>query len=102
MGNHNDVIDYAEFLASALNAKQYLQENLCWSAFRVFDRDGNGRISVSELASVLQNDNVEKAMGSSAIKEVMSQVDTNADGEIDFKEFMIMMRSRAPTPVGFA
>merc|ERR1712083_847110 len=74
--NHNDHVDYGEFLASALDAKKYLQEDLCWSAFRVFDRDGNGRISASELAAVLQNEAVEQAVGANVINEVMDQVDT--------------------------
>ena len=82
-------------LASALDAKQYLQEDLCWSAFQVFDRDGNGRISISELSKVLVSENVQKAMGSDVAKEAMDQVDTNGDGEIDFREFMAMMRSPA-------
>jgi len=93
--NHNDVIDYVEFLASALDARQYLQEDLCWSAFKVFDRNGDGKISVSELAAVLESDNVGKAMGSVAIQDVMNEVDINGDGEIDFKEFMAMMRTKA-------
>lgn len=93
--NHNDVIDYGEFLASALDAKKYLQEDICWSAFRVFDRDGNGRISASELAAVLQSKDVEAAVGKSAVEDVMSQVDLDGDGQIDFKEFMAMMRARS-------
>merc|ERR1712151_1132906 len=80
--NHNDVVDYGEFLASALDAKKYLQEDLCWSAFRVFDRDGNGRISASELAAVLQSKHVETALGRNTVKEVMGQVDLNGDGQI--------------------
>ena len=39
-------IDYTEFLAATLDKKQYLKEDICWAAFRVFDRDGNGIILV--------------------------------------------------------
>merc|ERR1712151_640851 len=36
------VIDYAEFLAATLDRRVYMKEDVCWSAFRVFDRNGDG------------------------------------------------------------
>merc|ERR1719215_2103793 len=52
------VIDYTEFLAATLDKKVYMAEDVCWQAFRIFDRDGNGKISKSEIANVLNDDNV--------------------------------------------
>merc|ERR1719443_2537891 len=43
--NHHGVIDYTEFVAATLDRRLYLQEDVCWEAFRVFDRDGTGKIS---------------------------------------------------------
>merc|ERR1719158_2682735 len=63
------VIDYTEFLAATLDKKQYIQEDVCWAAFRVFDQNGDGRISQKELNNVLNSGNVEEAMGASAVKE---------------------------------
>jgi calcium-dependent protein kinase len=88
------VIDYTEFLAATLDKKAYIQEDVCWSAFRVFDRNGDGKISMAELEQVLASGNVEAAMGANAVKELMKEVDTNGDGEIDFQEFMQMMRKQ--------
>merc|ERR1719327_2613700 len=88
------VIDYTEFLAATLDKKQYIQEDVCWSAFRIFDKNGDGKISMAELEAVLASGNVEEAMGASAVKELMKEVDTNGDGEIDFNEFMQMMRKQ--------
>lgn len=31
----------------------YLKEEKLWSAFRLFDKDGNGKISATELRDVL-------------------------------------------------
>merc|ERR1719163_567800 len=42
-------IDYTEFLAATLDAKVYTQEEICWTAFRIFDRDGDGLITAEEL-----------------------------------------------------
>merc|ERR1719387_57584 len=89
------VIDYTEFLAATLDKKQYIQEDVCWSAFRLFDKNGDGTISKQELDQVLNQGDVEEAMGAKAIAELMAQVDTNGDGEIDFQEFMAMMKNDA-------
>merc|ERR1719156_122905 len=88
------VIDYTEFLAATLDKKSYMQEDVCWSAFRVFDRNGDGKISMQELEQCLAGGDVEAAMGASAVKELMKEVDINGDGEIDFQEFMEMMRKQ--------
>jgi len=69
-----------------------MQEDVCWAAFRIFDLDGNGKISQEELQQVLHNGNVEQALGAEAIVELMKECDENGDGEIDFQEFMAMMR----------
>merc|ERR1712190_693559 len=47
------VIDYTEFLAATLDKRSYVKEDVCWSAFRVFDRNGDGSISKEELKQVL-------------------------------------------------
>ncbi|CAK0813194.1 unnamed protein product [Prorocentrum cordatum] len=85
-------IDYTEFLAATLDKKLYLQEQQCWSAFRVFDRNGDGRISLQELKDVLQNGEVTNAFGGQDMESLLQEVDTSGDGEIDFDEFMAMMR----------
>jgi calcium-dependent protein kinase len=87
------VIDYTEFLAATLDKKLYLQEQQCWSAFRVFDRNGDGKISLDELKYVLQTGDVTDAFGKGQDMEaLLKEVDTSGDGEIDFQEFMAMMR----------
>jgi len=89
--NGSGMIDYTEFLAATLDRKMYLQEDICWAAFRVFDRDGNGRISKEEIALVLGDGDV-ASVAMRDIAELMTDVDSNGDGEIDFQEFMEMMR----------
>lgn len=90
------VVDYTEWIASTLNMKQYFQEDVLWAAFKVFDRDGNGRISKDELASfVMADEGVKEVVGMNkgvTLDEILTQVDANGDGEIDFDEFVAMMR----------
>jgi calcium-dependent protein kinase len=85
------VIDYTEFLAASLDKKVYMAEDVCWQAFRIFDRNGDGMIDKDEIGLVLQDDGVQNSAARD-IAEVMSDIDKNGDGQIDFQEFMAMMR----------
>jgi calcium-dependent protein kinase len=88
------VIDYTEFLAATLDKKVYMAEDVCWQAFRLFDRNGDGKISKQEIQLVLNDDEV-KSTAAKDLAEIMKEIDTNGDGEIDFEEFMGMMRGTA-------
>jgi len=85
------VIDYTEFLAATLDKKVYMAEDVCWQAFRIFDRNGDGKISKEEIKMVLNSDEVKDAAGKE-LAEIMDEIDKNGDGNIDFNEFMTMMR----------
>merc|ERR1712176_1047035 len=87
------VIDYTEFLAATLDKRVYMKEDVCWSAFRVFDRNGDGKISQDELKQVLGDGDVKDTVGADTVKILLSEVDTSGDGMIDFQEFMQMMKN---------
>lgn len=55
-------------------------------AFDLFDKDGSGRISPHELARVMRS--LGQNPTRQEITEMMSGFDDNADGEIDFDEFV--------------
>jgi len=88
------VIDYTEFLAATLDKRAYMQEDVCWAAFRVFDRNGDGRISREELKQVLLSGDVEDAVGRKTIQDLLADVDSDGDGHINFEEFMKMMNGK--------
>jgi len=85
-------IDYTEFIAAALDKKNYLREDACWAAFRVFDLNGDGKISRDELRTILQSGDVDEVAGTADIEDMLKECDLNRDGQIDFHEFMAMMR----------
>lgn len=76
-------------IAAANKTKLLSAENLKW-AFKVFDLDGNGKISHEELRNVLGGGMSDK--GDKIWKDMISEVDINGDGEIDFDEFVQMMK----------
>ncbi|KAH7556962.1 hypothetical protein ACOSP7_026287 [Xanthoceras sorbifolium] len=61
-------------------------------AFDLFDVDKNGVISVAELHSVLKNLGEKCSMKDCA--KMISQVDTDGDGNVNFEEFKKMMTRR--------
>jgi len=85
-------IDYTEFLAATLDPRVYIKEEFCWAAFRIFDRNGDGKIGESELWKVLNGGEHEGGVNRAYVAELLKDVDANGDGFIDFGEFMTMMR----------
>jgi len=91
-------IDFSEFLAAAIDEHHHIQEDVCWSAFRVFDVDGNGKITKDELAEILSGGQCKQLQEAfdvdrAEIENVVAEVDTDGDEKIDFDEFLSMMRN---------
>jgi calcium-dependent protein kinase len=91
------VLDYTEFVAATMDKKWCNQESIVWAAFRKFDVDGSGTISVQELTKVLGDDDMKDQMqvtgDPTKIQEIFAEIDVNGDGEIDFDEFFAMVRT---------
>merc|ERR1719388_295794 len=90
-------IDFSEFLAAAIDEHHHIQEVVCWSAFRVFDVDGNGKITKDELAEILSGGQCKQLQEAfdvdrAEIDKVVAEVDMDGDEKIDFEEFLGMMR----------
>ena len=89
--NQNGLIDYTEFIAACLQSYNYLKENHLRSAFAYFDKDDSGTISKDELRLCLQSDDF--TLSEEQIDQLLSGVDANNDGQIDYQEFITMMQS---------
>lgn len=77
-------IDYAEFLKAALDTRKILSIENLRSAFRNFDKDSSGKISLNELRKVLS----ERHWGNNVSwNEILQEFDNDGDGEIDLEEF---------------
>jgi calcium-dependent protein kinase len=46
-------IEYSEFVVATLNEKNLLSNNKLQTAFKMFDKDGGGTISIDEIKQVL-------------------------------------------------
>lgn len=81
-------IDYSEFIVATMSSKKNMSEEKLTAAFKLFDTDGNGTISPSELKDVLSSSG---QITDAAIEEILKQADENNDGEIEFNEFCNLM-----------
>jgi calmodulin len=61
-------------------------------AFKVFDKDGNGFISASELRSVMAS--LGEKLTDEEVEEMMREADADGDGQVNFEEFVRMMNSK--------
>jgi len=68
-----------------------LKENHLRSAFTYFDKDGSGTISPDELRICLQSDDF--TLSEEQINQLLQGVDKNNDGQIDYHEFIQMMKN---------
>lgn len=66
----------------ANNMKHTDSEEEIKEAFKVFDKDGNGMISLHELAQVMAN--LGEKLTDDELDEMMREADINGDGQIDY------------------
>ena len=52
--NGDGKIDYQEFITAAVNRSKLINDQNLEIAFKMFDQDGNGQISITELKNVFQ------------------------------------------------
>nr|GME12133.1 calcium-dependent protein kinase 20-like [Ipomoea batatas] len=89
--DNNGTIDYGEFIAAMLHLNKIQKEDHMFTAFSYFDKDGSGYITQDELQQACEKFGLMNA----PIEEILSEVDQDNDGRIDYSEFVAMMRDSA-------
>jgi calcium-dependent protein kinase len=89
--DNNDYIEYEEFCRAAIDKSKFLKDDIIKMAFRFFDKDGSGDITMVEIKNFffkdLSSDKEEEIM-----KIIVKEVDVNGDGKISFTEFKQVMK----------
>mmetsp|Transcript_31619 Transcript_31619/g.50483 ORF Transcript_31619/g.50483 Transcript_31619/m.50483 type:complete len:190 (-) Transcript_31619:573-1142(-) len=71
-----------------------ISENWAY-AFRIFDLDGDGFITPSELRQVLTN--MGETLSEAEVCEMINEVDADGDGKLNMDEFVGVMMNGIPT-----
>ncbi|XP_062226038.1 probable calcium-binding protein CML22 [Phragmites australis] len=69
-------------------------------AFRVFDANGDGYITVDELGAVLASLGLKQGRTAEECRRMIGRVDRDGDGRVDFHEFCQMMRAGGLATLG--
>jgi len=86
------LLDFADFIASTIDRRVQVQEQVCWAAFCAFDVNKDGRITRAEFAQMLQKEDIHLVKdASSPIRSSLEEMGFYEDA-IDFPTFMMMIR----------
>ena len=80
-------IDFTEFIASVLQRKIFLKKERLYDALSMLDKQHKGKISKEDIMNILKMEPKDDKY----IAELMKNADSNGDGFIDYKEFLLFM-----------
>ncbi|KAL2543040.1 Calcium-dependent protein kinase 1 [Abeliophyllum distichum] len=86
--DNSGTIDYGEFIAATLHLNKIEKEDLLFTAFSYFDKDGSGYITPDELQKACEEFGIKDVH----LEEMIREADQNNDGQIDYNEFVAMMQ----------
>lgn len=86
-------IDYTEFITATIDRNIYMNKKYLKQAFDGFDADGSGKIDKEEMKALLGGHGIDNIVPIEAIAAALAEIDRDGDGEIDFDEFMEMMKA---------
>jgi calcium-dependent protein kinase len=85
----NQYIEYEEFLRVTVNLDLLMTDKNLKMAFDFFDKDKSGKLTPDEIKKAICKDFEGK--DNALIQDIVKEIDTNGDGQIEFNEFKQLM-----------
>lgn len=87
------LVDFPSFVSvMARKIKDVDNEEELREAFRIFDKEGNGFLTASELRHIMMN--LGEKLTEEECDEMIREADIMGDGNINYEEFVTMMMSK--------
>lgn len=99
--NGNGAVEFNELVKTIMpyvNDEILVNQEQLLEVFRSFDRDGNGYITLAELAGSMAK--MGQALTYRELTEMIREADTDGDGVISFNEFATIMAKSAADFLG--
>lgn len=99
--NGNGAVEFDELVSAIMpdiNEQILGNQEKLLDVFNSFDRDGNGYITLAELAGSMAK--MGQALTYKELKEMLEEADTDGDGVISFNEFTAIMAKSASEFLG--
>ena len=93
--DHNNYLEYEEFVRAAIDKNNFLSINFLQFAFNYFDKNHDGGITYEEVKNKFyQNDkNKNSFKAQEQLQKAFNEIDINGDGKLSFEEFGKMMEN---------
>lgn len=92
--NNSGSIDYTEWVMATINREQLLSKQRLDIAFKMFDKDGSGTLSIEEIKELF---GATSGISENVWRDMLKEADDNGDGNINFNEFKDMMTKLVDT-----
>ena len=88
--DYNGTIEFDEFVTLMISKmKDNDSEEEIYEAFKIFDKKGNGKVSKSDIKSVMNT--LHEPITNPELDELIEKWDSDRDGFLNFQEFKNMM-----------
>lgn len=84
-------INYLDFLVATLDKKKLLNEEILWEAFRFFDCDRDGKISINDFELAFKRSGAEFNKGE--VAGIFEEIEYGLDENMDFDKFLEAFRN---------
>ena len=88
--NNSGYIEYTEFVKINFDSTQLLSDQILKTAFALFDRDGDGAISVEEIKKLFPGEGKDDE---NVWTSIISAIDVDGDKKIDIEELKALVKS---------
>ena len=91
--DNNGYIEYEEFVRASIDKEIFVNDEIMLFAFKFFDKDGSGEITIDELKTVFCiGKDKNREVSEKLLVDLVDKIDTDGNKVISYKEFKDMMK----------